>query len=286
MAKHKSDELEIEEFERALKEKTLEEMTDSEFLSGVDEWSAPLYIDYLSAPRNSETSVSGYLSATKIGILAKNVKKPVKGAESSQKDTQKSNKKYIKKRMAALIAIAVFCFIMLAATAIGFAEVEPISDYVLMYERSDGIGILDPAISMVTYLANLDLDPNFIVYFNGARTPYELIAPYAVACASILYLVCIILMFIKAFVAMFEKRTVCGYYVKRKFGFMSVVSILCALICVIGGLYVSGGQISQIAGFIVGEGRNFEMGYGLYAMIIVPIVTLILSSFAYGKKRR
>ena len=98
MAKQKT----VYEPEVSVKEKTLEEMTDGEFLSGIEEWSAPLYEDYISAPRISETSISGYLSATKIGILAKNFKKPVKETVVEDKGSQTAacgNGKYVKKNI-------------------------------------------------------------------------------------------------------------------------------------------------------------------------------------------
>lgn len=286
MAKQKT----VYEPEVSVKEKTLEEMTDGEFLSGIEEWSAPLYEDYISAPRISETSISGYLSATKIGILAKNFKKPVKETVVEDKGSQTAacgNGKYVKKRGLLVAIITVLTLAVLVMIALGSLNINGISDYLLMYESKDGnVGIIDPVVSMVTYLIGQDADVNFAAYFESAGSGYGLIAPYGVACATILYVLCVAAMFIKSMFALFEKRTVCGYYKKRKFGFLSIVAFLCAVVCVIGGLYVSGGDIMGIADFVLRGERSFVVGYGTYAMLAVPVVTLVMSAFGYGKKKK
>ncbi|MGN0768177.1 MAG: hypothetical protein ACI4M8_02365 [Christensenellales bacterium] len=286
MAKQKT----VYEPEVSVKEKTLEEMTDGEFLSGIEEWSTPLYEDYISAPRISETSASGYLSATKIGILAKNFKKPVKETVVEDKGSQTAacgSGKYVKKRGLLVAIITVLTLAVLVMIALGSLNINGISDYLLMYESKDGnVGIIDPVVSMVTYLIGQDADVNFAAYFESAGRGYGLIAPYGVACATILYVLCVAAMFIKSMFALFEKRTVCGYYKKRKFGFLSIVAFLCAVVCVIGGLYVSGGDITGIADFVLRGERSFVVGYGTYAMLAVPVVTLVMSAFGYGKKKK
>ena len=167
---------------------------------------------------------------------------------------------------------------VLVMVALGSLNINGISDYLLMYESNDGnVGIIDPVVSMVTYLIGQDANVNFAAYFESAGSGYGLIAPYGVACATILYVLCF---------ALFEKRTVCGYYKKRKFGFLSIVAFLCAVVCVIGGLYVSGGDITGIADFVLRGERSFVVGYGTYAMLVVPVVTLVMSAFGYGKKKK
>ena len=54
--------------------KTMDEMTDSEFLKSVDRMGVPYYFDYMDAPTKSHTSVSGYVSDAQIALLAENRK--------------------------------------------------------------------------------------------------------------------------------------------------------------------------------------------------------------------
>ena len=46
----------------------------------------------------------------------------------------------------------------------------------------------------------------------------------------------------------------------------------------------SGTQASEIGGFFTGSG-DFTAGYGLYLMIIVPVITFICTCVAYGKDK-
>lgn len=270
-------------------EKTLEEMTDAEFLAGIEKWGAPAYNDYMHAPRISETRINGYLSDTEVGILAKNAKVKVEEPESEVKETQNvcvKAKRHTKKRALLLVVIMILTLAFMVGTVLGVLKVAPVFDYFNVYGgENGGTGIIDPVVSMILHLTKGSGDYTFVEYFGKAGEGLSAVPVYSVACAIILYLVCIIVMFVKSVFATFEKRNVCGYYKKRTFGYISIVALLCAVVCVVGGLYVTGGAITDILDFLTPDKLPVGAGYGLYVMLGLPIVTLIMSSFAYGKKK-
>lgn len=271
-------------------EKTLEELTDAEFLASIEKLGAPAYNDYMHAPRVSETRINGYLSDTEIGILAKNAKVKIeepKPAVAEHQIVHEKEKRHTKKRMVLLVLILLLTLAFMAGTVIGALRIENASEYFLLYSGKDGeTGVIDPVVSMILHLTKSNGDSAFLGYFQTAGSGLSAVPVYAVACAIIVYLICIIAMFVKSVFAVFEKRNVCGYYKKRKFGYISVVAFLCAAICLVGGLYVSGGTITDVVDFLTPNKLSVGAGYALYAMLGLPIVTLIASSFAYGRKRK
>lgn len=270
--------------------KTLDEMTDSEFLAGVERFGAPLYFDYLCAPRTKDMSVNGYLSETQIGILARNAKMPVKETKAQEKEPQtqvKTSKNYVRKHILPIAVILLVSIAMLVIVGMGVIENGDIGKSIALYESEDGdVGIIDTVVSMFEYLLDKDGEGNYIAYYADAGSEYALIPVYAVSCAVILFTVCFVIMLIKSACALFEKRTVCGYYKKRKFGFLSIVALLCGAICLIGGIYITGGDITAIGDFFLRGERAAVAGYGLYVMFGAAAVTFIMSCIAYGKKRK
>ena len=268
-------------------DKTLEEMTDSEFLKNVEPMGEPFYFDYLSAPYDSVSSVNGYVSDTKMGMLAQGTKfrvqetkRPVYAPQTTVK-----SKNYVKKRTVLLLLIMLLALAMVAVIVLGALDLS-FGDYFNLYDREQGdISIVDVALSGMEKLTGMELNTEFVVYFE-ADAPEDLIPPYAVWAATILYILTTALVLIKAFIALFGKRSPVGYFQKRKFGFMAIVMFLCAAIDLVGGMYASGSGIGDFVTFVAPSSQAFGAGFGLYIMAAIPVLILVFSSFAYGKTRK
>ena len=277
----------VEQAQPRYVEKTLEEMTDSEFLKNVEPMGEPFYFDYLNAPYDNVYSVGGYVSDTKMGMLAHGTKTRVEETKRPfiAPQTTVKSKNYIKKRTALLLLIALLALALVAVIVLGALGLS-FSDYFNLYDREQGnISVVDVALSGVEKLSGLELRTDFVVYYEGEDVK-ELIPPYAVWAATLLYLIATAVVLIKAFVALFGKRSPVGYYKKRKFGFWAIFMFLCTAIEMVGGMYASGSQIGDFVSFVAPSSQPFGAGIGLYIMAAIPVLILIFSSFAYGKTRK
>lgn len=101
----------------------------------------------------------------------------------------------------------------------------------------------------------------------------------------IIYIITAIIMFFKAFFAMFGRR------IFKCFGLGSFIMILCGGVMALAGLAFTtepgaamayGDIINILIGGIMGTG-GFTAGYGLLGLIVIPVLTLIFSMFARKK---
>ncbi len=264
--------------------KSIAEMDDIEFITYADYLSSPYYRAYIEAKTKSQGQAKelASVSSEKIDAIAKNDKD--KGISES--------KLYTKKRGASLVVIAILMFVVVAAAALGLVGIDGVDGFVAAYIVPDNasnvnISIVDPALGLIKDLAKIDLDSNFYASFLADKPAnasiITTIAFYAVPAAALLLVVLAIIGFVKALAALFAKKTLSGKVKKSGFGLISIIMLVSALIMLVGGLFVANIEIAKALDFIVQKSAVMNVGYGLYALIVIPIITFICSCVAYKK---
>ena len=186
--------------------------------------------------------------------------------------------------------------VVLAVALLSFFNIDTVDNYVAVYvkkgvteETNINIGLLDPVFGIVKKLAKVDVDSfYFDSYISNMSAETDImtkISLYAVPVAALLIIVCALIGFFKSIVALISKRYTNGLYKKYKFGFLSLVMLLSALILLIGGMFASGAEITVILDFILGKTDALYAGYGLYALVVLPLITFILSCVSYKKAK-
>lgn len=275
--------------------KSIDEMTDIEFITSADYLASPYYRAYISA--KSRLSDEAYQP------LSKTYDKPATSAKSAAaRDVQpkaaaRSGKKikgavYSKKRGVAHFFITLFMLVIIAVAVLGFIDLSYGAVYVRpgVTEDTDiNFYLLDPVFGVIKKFADVDLDSyyfdSFVSNLSENTEIMVKVALYAVPAAALLILICALIGFFKGIVAMCSKRQANGMYKKFKFGFLSLVMLLSALIMLVGGIFASGQEITVILDFILGKTNALCAGYGLYALVVLPIITFILSCIGYKKAK-
>lgn len=263
--------------------RSVNELSDTEFITYADYLSSPYYRAYINAKCRAD-GANAYGAYSPAGRAVGAAAPAVKG------------KRYVKKRGFAQFLIALLMLLVVALGVIGFVGVPVLTDYAGIYkipgvtaEDDVGMGLADPAVGLIKSFVTLDLDSLFYTNFmenklDGAETMTK-IALYAVPVAAAMMLIFALIGFIKALVAMGSKRKANGFYKKFKFGFISVVMLLCGLIVAVGGIYAAGIDIKGAVDFLTFKSVALQAGYGLYAAVGIPIITLILSCASYKKQK-
>lgn len=200
---------------------------------------------------------------------------------------------YVKKRPAALIVIAVFAFIIILAAALG-ALVPAISGYVSILNvtesgETSGISMLDPVISFAQTVFGIDfaemgLPNEFVGYINmESEDILVTIASIALPVAILIYVILALSALIAAIIGLICKARETKGFAKIKLGVVSIIMFVCALLTVVGGFALTGGKLAEIMSFI--SGGTVTIGYGIYAMIVVPIIIFICSCCGYKKNK-
>ena len=267
-----------------VKQKTLAELTDGEYLERVEELGVPLYVDYLTAPRFSDVSINGYLSRTDIGILAENAKVDVEEPETVVEAPK--GVVYDKKRWFAAFFVTLLSIVLIAAAVIGVLGVELMAEYVAIFNAKSGyISMTEPATATVNYLFEIGFTTVFQEYFNLAYGIEELIPLYVMAGATLIFVICTVIALIKGLAALFSGKKKDGFYKKYRFGVLGFIMLLCALLVAVGGWYIEIGNFNDIIGFVNPLGDAFCFGFALYAMILFPILIMICSGAMFRKKK-
>ena len=285
--------------------KSLEEMSDSEFITYADYLASPYYRAYVNARVRAEASNVPKSGGGFIGpstAQTRSVKNPPADKNSREK-----------KRGFFLFLILVLMLATLFVAAAYFLNMDALDKYVAIYNVPEGreievvdpetdavtvekadayITLLDPTIGTVkNFLPSLGMESEFFsLYLEGGKlddtTMMTKIGVFAVPVATTVIVICAVIGFLKALVALFSGRKQDGYYRKFKFGFMSILMFLCGLVLVVGGLYFSGLGFDGIVDFLTFKSPAFYAGYGLYAMLGLPILTFIFTCCAYKKARK
>lgn len=200
---------------------------------------------------------------------------------------------YVKKRPAALALIAVFAFVIIVAAVFGVL-VPSISEYVSIINVTElgvvnGITMPDPIISFAQTMFEIDFEamglPNdFVAYIDMESTDVlVMIASIALPIAILIYMVLALASFIAAIIGLICKPRKTKGFAKIKLGVVSIIMFVCALLTFVGGFALTGGKLTEIMSFI--SGGEVTVGYGMYAMIIVPIIIFICSCCGYKKNK-
>lgn len=272
--------------------KSIDEMTDVEFITSADYLASPYYRAYVSA--RARVANVGQVSMPRSSDNSKKKGNQKKEASYTNKVIKGAN--YSKKRGIAHILIAIFMLVVLAVALLSFFNIDTVDNYVAVYvkkgvteETNINIGLIDPVFGIVKKLAKVDVDSfYFDSYISNMSAETDImtkISLYAVPVAALLIIVCALIGFFKSIVALISKRYTNGLYKKYKFGFLSLVMLLSALILLIGGMFASGAEITVILDFILGKTDALYAGYGLYALVVLPLITFILSCVSYKKAK-
>lgn len=278
--------------------KPMVEMDDIEFITYADYLSSPYYRAYIDAKCRAKGQANDWAKASEFRhdqaapVSAINIQEKKSGKSSNVK----SKKLYEKKRGVALFIVALFMLVVILASALGVVNLLNLDAYVAAYiqpgiqaEDNVNISILDPILGTIKDLAKVNLDSNFYKSYLADNTAdadvITKIALYAVPVAALLIIVFAFIGFIKAIVALFAKKTLSGQVKKYGFGFISIVMFLCALIMAAGGIYVAEIEITKALDYLIGKSTVLNAGYGMYALIAIPIITFVCSCCAYKKAK-
>lgn len=278
--------------------KPMVEMDDIEFITYADYLSSPYYRAYIDAKCRAKGQANDWAKASE---FRHDQAAPVSAVSIQEKKSGKSSnvkakKLYEKKRGVALFIVALFMLVVILAAALGVVNLLNLDAYVAAYiqpgvqaEDNVNISIIDPILGTIKDLAKVNLDSNFYKSYLADNTAdadvITKIALYAVPVAALLIIVFAFIGFIKAIVALFAKKTLSGQVKKYGFGFISIVMFLCALIMAAGGIYVAEIEITKALDYLIGKSTVLNVGYGMYAMIAIPIITFVCSCCAYKKAK-
>ena len=153
---------------------------------------------------------------------------------------------------------------------------------------------LDPLFGAIKYwsnrLLNSEINLGESPMYDAMIAKYEAgmtdtIAPIVILVlplAFVIYIITALVLMIKAFLGMFGKR------IFKCFGLGAIIMLLCGVVIALGGLAFAtsidmamdfGGIVNVLIGTFTGVG-GVTGGYGLLALLGLPLVVLILSMFA------
>ncbi len=280
--------------------KPMVEMDDIEFITYADYLSSPYYRAYIDAKCKAKGQANDWAKGSEFrydqSAPVDSNKQDKKGEKVAKGKPIKASKLYEKKRGAALFVIALFMFVVIAATALGAISNLNLDSYVAAYiepgvnaEDNVNISIIDPVLGIIKDLAKVNLDSNFYKSYLSDNTDgadvMTKIALYAVPIAALIIIIFAFIGFIKAIVALCAKKTLSGQVKKYGFGFISIVMFLCALIMTAGGLYVAELEITKAVDYLLQKSPVLNVGYGMYALLAIPVIAFICSLCAYKKSK-
>lgn len=302
--------------------KSLNEMSDSEFITYADYLSSPYYRAYVNARIRAEQggSSSGYAGGGYAGPSygggftgqSYTGGYPTAGYPTQRATGPVPKNRRQKKRGFFLFLILLLMIVTIAIAVLPLLNMAMIEPYASVYKLPNGkeievvdpeteavsvekadafIGLPDPIIGLVkTFMADFSMDSEYYTNFVEGKlddaAPLVKVALYAVPSAAILIVVCAVIGLIKALVALFSRKKSDGYYKKIGFGFLAILMFLCGLLLAVGGLYFSGVGIDGAVDFLTFKSETIQACYGLYALVALPILIFIFSCVSYKKIKK
>ncbi len=261
--------------------KDISEMDDTEFVKNIDYLSSPYYRAYVNARVRAEL---GY-DAWQNGV-------DMREAERAAA-TDGKKRAYVNKRTFAVILITLLLLVMAAICAIGLFELS-FSDYTAVFVVPQNHGE-DEYVTMTSLVQGLFDDYDFhnvSDYFKSVfnektenASAMEKIALYAAPVACVILFVITVFGFLKSLVSLFRGAKN-GAYHKYKFGFISILTLLCSAVIIFGGMYIFGMTADAIGDFFMGTSTVLNASYGAYAILVIPVLTFILSCVSYKKEKK
>ena len=259
--------------------KSISEMDDTEFVKSIDFLSSPYYRAYINARVRAELG----RNAWEDGVDMREVER----ANSDGK-----TKRYEKKRVVCVLLITVLMLLTVAVCIIGMFSVLPKEYISVMTVPSDADGakeyitLDDPVLGLFGEEQRAKS-----VYFTELypkrsedATTMTKIALYVVPVASILLFAISIFGFLKSILSLFGGKKD-GSYHKYKFGFISILMLLCSVAIVLGGIFSAGIVVDGVADFFTFKSSVLQAGYATYAILIIPVLTFVLSCASYKKTK-
>lgn len=105
------------------------------------------------------------------------------------------------------------------------------------------------------------------------------LAYYAIPISVALAAVLAVLIIIKSIVGLAGQK-------RRKMSYLVILMLLITLLGVVGGLVWNNEPMSEMTGFLMRSGTNLILGFAFYALLIVEVLALIFSFFAYKSKKK
>ena len=209
------------------------------------------------------------------------------GERKSVKKSAASVAGNIRKRTGAFIALMIFAILLTAVTIIG-AFVSTINEYISIFviKENTFIAEIEPLVgflsSKIGGLDALGLSDNFTALTVG-QEGFGAVSATVLPIVIALYVIVAICTLVASIVGLCRKKA--SKSNKIALIVFSILMLVFAVASAITGLFAVGMGMSDIMGFFTGSG-DFVAGYGLYIMIIMPIVMLICSCCVYGKNKR
>lgn len=220
------------------------------------------------------------------------VPQPEQPEKEEKEKKEKAKNVCVKKRPFFFALSLILMAVVIAAAVTGFFEIsfaKYVSIYNYKFVTEHNFAMLDPALSFVSTKFNVDLGSIHAEFFKVFTVSSGEFLPqfvgYALPISIALYVLFALAAFIVSIAGLAGKRREDGTYAKAKLGFLSIAMFILALIAAVSGLYVSGGTIKDIVGFILGK-ADFSAGYVLYGMVIVPVIMFICTCLTYKKEKR
>ena len=219
----------------------------------------------------------------------------------------------VRKRPGAFIVILLLSLILLAAIAVPAVVNIIASDadisflgYLNLYEAEEAdksISTLDPSLALVDFAImkiqkneeGMEMLQNNFTEFMKATEGKDALAQvstYVAACAPILMVIALLIMFIKSIVALASKKRMImrgevetSGYRKYSFGFLSILLLLLGVASIICGMYTLGLDITAFLDFVLLKSTPYHIGYVGYALIGIPIIMFICACCTYKKQK-
>lgn len=214
---------------------------------------------------------------------------PVEKPESVKKETGKEKAIYDKKRGFFLFLPMLLFAIILAAAVLGAFDTIA-TQYVAGSKRfwvnETYFGLLDPALGYLknVFAGKLDIlapATSFFSEFKISDTTAFKVEGYVLLATTVIYMILAIEGLIVSICGLAGKKKENGYR-KAKLGFMSIVMFVCAIGMIICTAFLAGVDIKDFLNCFTAK-DGFAFGYGIYALVAIPVLTFICSCVAYRK---
>lgn len=225
------------------------------------------------------------------------------------------------KRTGVVILMAVISFLIVAFIAVGFLGLMPSitalyanpADEVVEEAEDADVAYADTvddadveadadadaeeeAVAAGTYIGIDDIFKSTLKKFGMLETEEELVfytecladidnvdtttmlAYYAIPVSIALTLIVGLYIFIKSMIAIFTSK-------RRSFSYISLILLLFSLLGVFGGVVWNAEPLSSIVYFFAMNGLNMVLGFGYIIIIVLEILLLVSSFFAYRSKK-
>ena len=266
--------------------KSYKDMTDEEFIQNADRLARPYYNAYMKtgAFRNVNIDCEYSHNSDTYPSLDKKEEKETKKQDAANKLI----KKYYYKRTPILLVVLLLTLLMIATLVLGtlhLGKVSPNVSYLIETEHGQ-VSPIDSITALAKSLFKLDINNNYNVFFENTvdASAFDKLPVYLIPVATIVLIICIVLLLIKCFVALGSKKGVYGETRKYKFVGLTVMILALSVAIFFCTLILAGFSFDSIFEFIRGECKTtYIIGYGPMILAGLSLIATIFQFFAYKK---